>query len=128
MPARIRPREEDQGMIKICKTVLTGADPALIREQAGRLTPAPLRELAVQLAADPDLTVSVITYDDGRAELEVLHTGLPRHTGDTIDCHRFHRDPAAPPVQTMPAATPDALADAAAMIRAILRTAHHAAG
>ncbi len=114
-------------MIQICKTVLTGAAPALIREQADRLTPAPLRELAAQLAADPDLTVSVITYDDGRAELEVLHTGPPRHAADAIDTW-FARGPDAPPARTMPAATPDAAARAAALIRAVLRAAHHATG
>jgi hypothetical protein len=115
-------------MVQICKAVLTGADLTLVREQAARLAPAPLRELAAQLAADPDLTVSVITYDDGRAELEVLHTGPPHHTADTIDARAFTRDPAATPARTMPAATPDAARAAAAMIRAILRTAHHATG
>ena len=54
-------------MIKISKTVLSGAAPGHIREQTEGLAPAQLRELAVQLAADPDLTVSVIAYDDGRA-------------------------------------------------------------
>jgi hypothetical protein len=62
-------------VIKICRTVSSGAAAGRIREQTEELAPAQLRELAVQLAADPDLTVSVITYDDGRAELEVLHTG-----------------------------------------------------
>ena len=63
------------------KTVLSGAAPGHIREQTEGLAPAQLRELAVQLAADPDLTVSVISYDDGRQELEVLHTGPPHCTG-----------------------------------------------
>ena len=52
-------------MIKISKAVLSGAAPGHIREQTQGLEPVQLRELAVQLAADPDLTVSVITYDDG---------------------------------------------------------------
>ena len=112
-------------MIKISKTILSGADPAYIREQAEGLAPAQLRELAVQLAADPDLTVSVITYDDGRAELEVLHTGPPHRTEHTIDCWRFEREPAATPARTMSASTPDALLDAAEMIRAILWDAQH---
>ena len=43
-------------MIKISKTVLNGAAPGHIREQTGGLAPTQLRELAVQLAADPDLT------------------------------------------------------------------------
>jgi hypothetical protein len=67
-------------VIKISKTVLSGAAPGHIREQTEGLAPAQLRELAVQLAADPDLTVSVIAYDDGRQELEVLHTGPPHRT------------------------------------------------
>jgi hypothetical protein len=115
-------------MIKISKTILSGADPGHIREQAEGLAPAQLRELAVQLAADPYLTVSVITYDDGRAELEVLHTGPPHHTEDTIDCRRFKREPAATPARTMPASTPAALQDAADVIRALLWDAHHATG
>ena len=114
-------------MIRICKTVLTGASSALIRERAQGLT-HPLREMAAQLAADPDLTVSVITYDDGRAELEVLHTGPPHRTEHTIDCCRFEREPAATPAKTLSVATPAALADAAAMIRAILRGARHTTG
>lgn len=110
-------------MIKICKTVLTGASPGRIREQIEGLEPAQLRDLAVQLAADPNLTVSVITYDDGRQELEVLHTGPPHRTGDTIDCCRFEREPAATPARTMSVSTPAALLDAVEMIRAILREA-----
>jgi hypothetical protein len=121
-------REGDQGVIKICKTVLSGATPGRIREQTEGLEPAPLRELAVRLAADPDLTVSVITYDDGRAELEVLHTGPPRRTEHTIDCCRFEREPAATPARTLSVATPAALTDAVAMIRAIMRDAQHTTG
>ena len=68
-------------MIKISKTVISGAASGHFREQTEGLAPALLRELAVQLAADPDLTVSVISYDDGRQELEVLHTGPPHCTG-----------------------------------------------
>jgi hypothetical protein len=97
-----------------------GADP--------ELAPAQLRELAVQLAADPDLTVSVITYDDGRAELEVLHTGPPHRTEHTIDCCRFEREPAAAPARTMSVATQSAMREAAEMIRAILRDARHGTG
>ena len=115
-------------MIKICKTVPSGASPGHIREQTQGLKPAQLPELAVQLAADPDLTVSVITYDDGRAELEVLHTGPPRRTEHTIDCSRFEREPAATPARTMSVSTPGALLDAADMIRAILRDAQHSTG
>jgi hypothetical protein len=118
----------DQGVIKISKTVLSGAAPGHIREQTEGLAPAQLRELAVQLAADPDLTVSVIAYDDGRAELEVLHTGPPHRTEHTIDCCRFEREPAATPARTMSVSTPAALLDAAEMIRALLWDAQHTTG
>jgi hypothetical protein len=127
-PERIRAREGDQGVIKICRTVLSGAAAGRIREQTEGLAPGQLRELAVQLAADPDLTVSVITNDNGRAELEVPHTGPPRRTEHTTDCCWFERDPALAPARTMSVATPASLIDAAEMIRAILRTAQHTAG
>jgi hypothetical protein len=112
-------------VIKICKAILSGAAPGRIREQTGGLAPVQLRELAVQLAADPDLTVSVITYDNGRQELEVLHTGPPHRAEHTIDCGRFERESAANPARTMSVATPAALEDAAEAIRAILRDAQH---
>jgi hypothetical protein len=115
-------------VIKISKTVLSGAAPGHIREQTEDLAPAQLRELAVQLAADPDLTISVITYDDGRQELEVLHTGPPHRTEHTIDCRRFEREPAATPARMLSVSTPAALLDAAEAIRAILRDAQHGAG
>jgi hypothetical protein len=115
-------------VIKVCKTVLSGAPPGHIREQTESLAPAQLRELAVQLAADPDLTVSVITYDDGRQELKVLHTGPPHRTEHTIDCCRFEREPAATPARTMSVSTPAALMDAAEMIRALLWDAQHSTG
>jgi hypothetical protein len=115
-------------VIKICKTVLSGAALGQIREQTEGLAPAQLRELAVQLAADPDLTVSAITYDGGRQELEVLHTGPPHRTEDTIDCCRFEREPAASPARTLSVSTPDALMDAAEAIRALLWDAQHAPG
>jgi hypothetical protein len=115
-------------VIKISKTVLSGAAPGHIREQTESLAPSQLRELAVQLAADPDLTDSVMTYDDGRAELEVLHTGPPHRTEHTIDCCRFERKPAARPARTMSIGTPAALLDAAEMIRALLWDAQHTTG
>lgn len=106
-------------MTRVCKTVLSGSEPGQVRDQAAGLPTGPLRDLAVQLAADPDLTVSVISYDDGRQELEVLHTGSPCHTEDTIDRHRFTRQPS----RTLSTATPARLQDAATMIRGILRDA-----
>ena len=67
-------------MITICKTVLSGAAPARIREQTEGLASGWLRDLAVKLAGDPALTVSVITHEDSTQELEVLRTGPPHHT------------------------------------------------
>jgi len=64
-------------MITIRKARLSGAAPVLIRERAQGLGSGWLRDLAVKLAGDPDLTVSVITFADGKQELEVLHTGPP---------------------------------------------------
>lgn len=110
-------------MITICKAILSGATPGQIREQTQSLAPGPLRELAVQLATDPDLTVSVITYVDGRQELEVLHTGPPRHTQDSIDCRRFTRQPPAAPARTLSVTGPGSLQDAIALVRGILLNA-----
>ncbi len=110
-------------MITLGKITLSGVTPERIREQASGLASAPLRDLAVQLAADTDLTVSVITYEDGRQELEVLHTGPPHHDEATIDCRRFTRPPSAAPARTLPLAGPDDLRDAVSTVRAILRGA-----
>jgi hypothetical protein len=108
------------GVTAICKTVLSGSTPAQIREQVQDLAPAQLRDLAVQLAGDPDLTVSVISYDDGRLELEVLHTGPPFCTEDTIDCRRFTRQPGQDVSRTVSIATPDGVRDAVTLVRAVL--------
>lgn len=78
-------------MITICKTVLSSADPGQVQDLAGSMAPAGLLDLAVQLAGDPALTVSVITHDDARQELEVLHTGPPQRTEHSIDRRRFTR-------------------------------------
>ena len=61
-------------MITIRKAILSGSTPGQIRDQTQGLASAALRDLAVQLAGDRDLTVSVITYGDGTQELEVLPT------------------------------------------------------
>ena len=114
-------KREETSVISICKTVVSGADPEQIRDQTTGLASAPLRKLAAELAADPHLTVSVLTYSDGRQELEVLHTGPPRHTEDTIDHRRFARDQA--PARTLPLANPADLLDAVNLIRATLRDA-----
>ena len=105
------------GMITICKAVLSGSAPARIREQTEGLEPGWLRDLAVKLAGDPTLTVSVITDEDGTQELEVLHTGPPHHTEQTIDSDRFTRQPG----QTLPVTEPSDVQDAVAAVRAILR-------
>lgn len=103
-------------MITICKTVLSGATPARIREQTEGLESGRLRDLTVKLAGDPALTVSVITHADGTQELEVLHTGPPHHTEQTIDSDRFTRQPR----QTLPIAEPPDVQNAVALVRAIL--------
>jgi hypothetical protein len=72
-------------MITSCKARLSGAAPDRIRERAQGLEPGWLRDLAVKLAGDPDLMVSVITYADGKQELEVLHAGSPHHAEETTD-------------------------------------------
>jgi hypothetical protein len=78
-------------MTVIRKTILSGAAPQQIRDKTRDLTPARLRDLTIQLAADPDLRVSVMTGQDGTREVEVLYTGLPHRTEDTIDCQVFTR-------------------------------------
>ena len=110
-------------MITIGKAVLSGSTPGHIRDQTKGLTPARLRDLAVQLAADPDLTVSVISYDDGRQELEVLHTGPPHRTEHTVDCRRFTRQSSGTQARTLSIADPDGLQAAVALVQSILRDA-----
>jgi len=107
----------------ICKTVLSGTTDEQIQNQAEGLEPAQLRDLAVHLAADPDLTVSVITYDDGRLELEILHTGPPHHTDHTIDRRRFTRQPPQAASRTLSIAGPAGLQDTLTLVRAILQDA-----
>jgi len=114
-------------MINIRKDILSNATPQQIRDQTANLS-APLRDLAVSLAEDRDLTVSVITYNNGAQELEVLHTGPPHRTEDTIDQRRFTRQPDATPPRTLAITTQSALADAGELVRAILRDAQHTTG
>jgi hypothetical protein len=103
-------------MITICKAILSGATPAQIREQSEGLSPGWLRDLAVKLAGDPALTVSVITLEDGSQELEVVNTGPPHHTEQTIDSDRFTRQTG----QTLPVAEPPDVQNAVALVRSIL--------
>jgi hypothetical protein len=114
---------EEGGVTTICKTVLSGTTDEQIQNQAEGLEPAQLRDLAVHLAADPDLTVSVITYDDGRLELEILHTGPPHHTDHTIDRRRFTRQPPQAASRTVSIAGPAGLQDTLTLVRAILKDA-----
>ena len=114
-------------MITIRKDTLSDATPQQIRELTTHLAPA-LRQLALSLAGDPELTVSVITYDNGAQELEVLHTGPPHRTEHTIDQRRFTHQPDAYPVRTLSITTQSAFADAIELIRGILRDAQHTTG
>jgi hypothetical protein len=75
------------------------------------------------LAADPDLTVSVITYSDGRQELEVLHTGPPHHTEDTVDHRSFARQAQETSGWTQSISTQAGLQDAVTAIRTALLNA-----
>jgi hypothetical protein len=123
-------------MITINKAVVTRIPPEQIRAgldalatDAGNAGDEPaaarLRDLAVRLAADRDLQVSVILYEDGRAELEVLHAGPPHYTAATIDCAKF-----AQPEQEgwVVSLTGDgALQDAADLIRGTLAEASEGA-
>jgi hypothetical protein len=110
-------------VISICKTILSGMPPEQIRDLTEGLDSAPLRDLAARLAADPNLTVSMITYSDGRQELEVLHTGPPHNTDDTIDHHRFARQTQEAPGWTLPVSTQAGLQDAVTVIRTVLLNA-----
>jgi hypothetical protein len=107
----------------ICKTILSGTAPGQIRDQASGLASDPLRDLAVKLAADPDLTVSVITYSDGRQELEVLHTGPPHHTEDTVDHRSFTRQAQETLGLTQSISTQAGLQDTVTAIRTVLNAA-----
>ena len=107
-------------MTTICKAILSGATPRQLRDRTKGLEPARLRDLAVQLAEHPDLTVSVITCDDGTQELEVLGVGPPHHTEDTIDHRRFSRQPAGTPARTLSIASQAGFQDAIRLIRGIL--------
>jgi hypothetical protein len=111
----------------ICKVILSGATPRQIRDLTEGLVPARLRDLAVQLAGDPNLTVCVITCDDGTQELEVLHTGPPHRTENTIDRRRFSRQPSGPPARTLSIASQADIREAINLIHGILLDAPPAA-
>ena len=62
----------------------------------------------------------MITSDDGTQELEVLHTGPPHRTEDTIDCRRFSRQPSGTPARTLSIASQAGLQEAISLIHGIL--------
>jgi hypothetical protein len=123
-------------MITIRKAVATRVRPDQIRAGIEALTSRPgtsgpgdaevearLRELALHLASYPDLRVSVIVYEDGSAELEVLHAGPPHHTEATIDCGKFAGQPAAESGWVVDLTSDSALEHATDLIRGTLRAA-----
>jgi hypothetical protein len=80
-----------------------------------------LRDLALRLAAQRDLRVSVITYEDGRAELEVLHAGPPHPTAETIGRERLAVPDRAVPGWVVSLAAERGLEDVADLVCATLR-------
>ena len=66
------------------------------------------------------MTVSVITYQDGRQELEVLHTGPPHPDEEAIDRRKFAGQSGATQGGTLPIASPADLQNAMNLIRATL--------
>ena len=82
-----------------------------------------LRDLALHLASYRDLRVSVITYEDGSAELEVLHAGPPHHTAATIDRGKFAGQPATESGWVVDLAGDSALEHATELIRGTLLAA-----
>lgn len=65
----------------------------------------------------------MITYDDGTLALEVLDTGPPHRTEDTIDCRKFASQRPAAQARTLSIAGPAGLEDAVTLVRAMLRDA-----
>lgn len=85
-------------MITIHKVLLDGTPDDLQRkvEELARdqgpyeyLAGTRLRELAVALAMHDDLRVSVVTYEDGSQELEVVLTGDPHCDAVMIDRNKL---------------------------------------
>ena len=118
-------------MITIRKAVISRVWPDQLRapapdpgEDADAVPAAArLRDLAQHLAAYRDLQVSVITYEDGRAELQVLHAGPPHHTQDTIDCGKFGGPDRSAPGWVVSLADEGGLDVVADLIRATLQEA-----
>jgi len=115
-------------MITIPKAILSGAAAEQIRDRARELAPghpaaSGLHDLAAELAAHRDLRVSMIIYEDGSVELEVLHTGPPHHNENTIDPRKFAGQAPAPADRTLSIAGESGIQDAANIVRAILHNA-----
>ena len=118
-------------MITIRKAVISRVWPGRLRAEAPAAGPgqaedpaaARLRDLAQRLAAYRDLQVSVITYEDGRAELQVLHAGPPHHTENTIDCGRFGGPDRPAPGWVVSLADEGGVQDVTDLIRAALQEA-----
>lgn len=108
-------------MIIISKAILSATTAQHVRELVSDLDPAPLWDLALELAAQPGLRVSVITYQDGSTELEVLAVGPPHHDEHTIDCRRFARPDRLRQSRILAPAGQSGLHNAVDMIQAILR-------
>jgi hypothetical protein len=108
-------------VIIISKAILSATTAQHVRELVSGLDSAPLWDLALELATQPGLRVSVITYQDGSTELEVLAADPPRHDERTIDCRRFTRTDRLGQSRILPAAGQYGLHDAVDMIQAIMR-------
>jgi hypothetical protein len=105
----------------ISKAILSATTAQHVRDVVSGLDPAPLWGLALELAARPGLRVSVITYQDGSTELEVLAAGPPHHDEHTIDCRRYTRTDQLGQSRILPPAGQSGLHDAVDMIQAIMR-------
>jgi hypothetical protein len=115
-------------MITIRKAVLNRIPADQIRAGLEDLARRPgttprLRELALLLAGDRDLRVSVITYEDGSSELEVLHAGPPHHPAQASGRRKFGEPDADAPGWVAALADESALGDTAELIREMLRDA-----
>jgi hypothetical protein len=109
-------------MITIRKGVISRVWPDRRQAPADEDPPAaPLRDLALRLAAQRDLRVSVITYEDGQAELEVLHAGPPHPTAETIRGERLAGPDGGVPGWVVSLAAEGGLEDVADLVCATLR-------
>jgi hypothetical protein len=108
-------------VIIISKAILSATTARHVRELVSGLDPAPLWDLALELAAQPGLRVSVITYQDGSTELEVLADGPPHRDEHTIDCRRFTRPDRLGRSRVLPPAGQPGLHAAVDMIQALMR-------